>query len=122
MKLAADEFMALAELAAPNGIGHAYKVVSQPKDAVEFVNSVRECVVGEGARLTLHKLQHEVNGLLVEPDSVRDLAAALRRLIDEPTLLAGLAAHPMPVKTIEQDAAEWAGVYADVLASTAVMA
>ena len=27
-----------------------------------FVNSVRECVVGEGARLTLHKLQHEVNG------------------------------------------------------------
>ncbi|MGE3473152.1 MAG: glycosyltransferase family 4 protein [Vicinamibacterales bacterium] len=67
-------------------------------------------------------VQHEVNGLLVEPDSVRDLAAALRRLIDEPTLLAGLAAHPMPVKTIEQDAAEWAGVYADVLASTAVMA
>ena len=26
-----------------------------------FVNSVRECVVGEGARLTVHKLQHEVN-------------------------------------------------------------
>jgi Fe-S cluster assembly protein SufD len=27
-----------------------------------LVNSVRECVVGEGARLTIHKLQHEVNG------------------------------------------------------------
>lgn len=27
-----------------------------------FVNSVRECVVREGARLTIHKLQHEVNG------------------------------------------------------------
>ncbi|MBK8228605.1 MAG: Fe-S cluster assembly protein SufD [Flavobacteriales bacterium] len=27
-----------------------------------FVNSVRECVVGEGARLTIHRLQHEVNG------------------------------------------------------------
>ena len=27
-----------------------------------FVNSVRECVVGEGARLTIHKLQHEVTG------------------------------------------------------------
>lgn len=27
-----------------------------------LVNSVRECVVGEGARLTVHKLQHEVNG------------------------------------------------------------
>jgi len=27
-----------------------------------FVNSVRECVVGEDARLTIHKLQHEVNG------------------------------------------------------------
>ncbi|MBK7945168.1 MAG: hypothetical protein IPJ85_07640 [Flavobacteriales bacterium] len=27
-----------------------------------FVNSVRECVVGEGARLMIHKLRHEVNG------------------------------------------------------------
>ncbi|HRF80331.1 MAG TPA: Fe-S cluster assembly protein SufD [Flavobacteriales bacterium] len=27
-----------------------------------LVNSVRECAVGEGARLTIHKLQHEVNG------------------------------------------------------------
>ena len=27
-----------------------------------FVNSVRECVVGEGARLSIHKLQHESNG------------------------------------------------------------
>ncbi|HMQ76907.1 MAG TPA: Fe-S cluster assembly protein SufD [Flavobacteriales bacterium] len=27
-----------------------------------LVNSVRECVVGEGARLTIHKLQHESNG------------------------------------------------------------
>jgi Fe-S cluster assembly protein SufD len=27
-----------------------------------FINSVRECVVGEGARLTIHKLQHEVTG------------------------------------------------------------
>jgi Fe-S cluster assembly protein SufD len=27
-----------------------------------FINSVRECVVGEGARLTIHKLQNEVNG------------------------------------------------------------
>ncbi|HRH68282.1 MAG TPA: Fe-S cluster assembly protein SufD [Flavobacteriales bacterium] len=32
-------------------------------DAPEaFVNTVRECLVGEGARLTIHKLQHEVNG------------------------------------------------------------
>ncbi|MCB9165130.1 MAG: Fe-S cluster assembly protein SufD [Flavobacteriales bacterium] len=27
-----------------------------------FVNSVSECVVGEGAHLTIHKLQHESNG------------------------------------------------------------
>ncbi|MCB9201176.1 MAG: Fe-S cluster assembly protein SufD [Flavobacteriales bacterium] len=27
-----------------------------------FVNSVRECVVGESARLTIHRLQHESNG------------------------------------------------------------
>ncbi|MCC6541436.1 MAG: Fe-S cluster assembly protein SufD [Flavobacteriales bacterium] len=32
-------------------------------DAPEsLVNSVRECVVGDGARLSIHKLQHEVNG------------------------------------------------------------
>ncbi|MFN8351104.1 MAG: Fe-S cluster assembly protein SufD [Flavobacteriales bacterium] len=32
------------------------------ESTASFVNSVRECMVGEGARLTIHKLQHEVNG------------------------------------------------------------
>jgi len=32
------------------------------ESTASFVNSVRESVVGEGARLTVHKLQHEVNG------------------------------------------------------------
>lgn len=32
------------------------------ESTASFVNSVRECVVGESARLTIHKLQHEVNG------------------------------------------------------------
>jgi len=32
------------------------------ESTASFVNSVRECVVGEGARLTIHKLQHESNG------------------------------------------------------------
>jgi Fe-S cluster assembly protein SufD len=31
------------------------------ESTASLVNSVRECVVGEGARLTIHKLQHEVN-------------------------------------------------------------
>ncbi|WKZ65726.1 MAG: Fe-S cluster assembly protein SufD [Flavobacteriales bacterium] len=41
--------------------------VAAPFDSAQgtpqsLVNSVRECVVSEGARLTIHKLQHEVNG------------------------------------------------------------
>lgn len=41
----------------------AYLDSARPDSVQEaFVNSVRECMVGEGARLTIHKLQHEVNG------------------------------------------------------------
>ncbi len=41
--------------------------VAAPFDSAQgtpqaLVNSVRECVVGDGARLTIHKVQHEVNG------------------------------------------------------------
>ena len=45
-------------------IEHIVGLDSARPDSVQeaFVNSVRECVVGEGARLTVHKLQHEVNG------------------------------------------------------------
>lgn len=57
---------------------------------------------------------HDVNGLLVAPGAAEALGAALRRLATEPGLLARLASHRTPVKTIADDAAEWEQRYASV--------
>jgi len=56
-----------------------------------------------------------VNGLLVDPGSAAALAAALRRVSEDPALLQRMSAHAPAVKTIEQDAAEWEARYAEVL-------
>ena len=42
IKLAADESMAIAEWMAPRGVGHAYKVLTDPQAAYEIVSNVRE--------------------------------------------------------------------------------
>ncbi len=55
------------------------------------------------------------NGLLYDADSPTDLAAALRRLLDDPTLLASFASNLPAVKSIVDDAAEWESVYESVL-------
>lgn len=59
-----DLFMLHEDAEAEVIIEHIAGLDSARPDSVQeaFVNSVRECVVGEGARLTVHKLQHEVNG------------------------------------------------------------
>jgi len=46
-----------------------------------------------------------VDGLHFVPGDDADLAAKMRRFLDEPDLLARLASDPPPVKTIEEDAA-----------------
>jgi len=46
------------------------------------------------------------NGLLFTPGDPDDLARVLRRCVEEPELLPGLAARIAPVRTIEADAAE----------------
>ena len=51
------------------------------------------------------------NGLLYDAFSAADLAARLQRLLDEPELLDRLRSGIPPVKTIEQDAAEWIESY-----------
>jgi glycosyltransferase involved in cell wall biosynthesis len=56
-----------------------------------------------------------VNGLLVEPGDVADLARALRRTIDEPELLARLRAGIPKVRTIENDVMAMRGVWRDFL-------
>ena len=56
-----------------------------------------------------------VNGLLYDPSSPAELADALRRLLDGPALLKQLAAAVPAVKSIEEDAGEFATVYAEVV-------
>jgi glycosyltransferase involved in cell wall biosynthesis len=59
---------------------------------------------------------HDRNGLLYEAFAPAELAAALARLIEEPGTVERLGrAHP-PVKTIAEDAREWAARYAEVRA------
>ncbi|HEV8238677.1 MAG TPA: glycosyltransferase [Thermoanaerobaculia bacterium] len=60
-------------------------------------------------------VQDGVSGLLYDAFSPAALAAALRRLLDEPGLRERLAAGVPPVKSIDEDAAEWQRVYAGLI-------
>jgi glycosyltransferase involved in cell wall biosynthesis len=53
------------------------------------------------------------SGLLCEAGDAAALAAALRRLMEEPGLLERLAAARPPVKPIERDVREWDAAYQD---------
>jgi GT2 family glycosyltransferase/glycosyltransferase involved in cell wall biosynthesis len=59
-------------------------------------------------------IAHERNGLLFEPGSPESLAAAIRRLIDEPDLLARLRVGITPPLSIHRDAESLRHLYADV--------
>ncbi len=60
---------------------------------------------------------HEENGLLFPMGDVAALATILRRLVDEPSLLARLREHARPPKTIKQYGAELWAVYEELLAA-----
>lgn len=60
-------------------------------------------------------VEDRVGGLLYEPTSADDLAAVLRRLLEEPGLLDRLAARLPGVKGIDEDAAEWEARYRRVV-------
>lgn len=51
------------------------------------------------------------NGLLVTPGSVEELAAALRRLIQDPALRARLSASPSPMRTADEYARDMEAVF-----------
>jgi glycosyltransferase involved in cell wall biosynthesis len=72
-------------------------------------------VVGSRLGGTADLVRDGVNGLLYEADSPDSLAAALRRLLDDPKLPGRLAAAHPPVKTMAEDAAEWEAVYREVV-------
>jgi Fe-S cluster assembly protein SufD len=77
-----------------------------------LVNSVRECVVGEGARLTIHKLQHEVHGPAnISFEGVR-VAAKGHFSISTTTLDGALVRNEVKVSLAGPEAhAELNGVY-----------
>ena len=60
-------------------------------------------------------IEDNVSGLLFETGSAEDLARRLRELIEHPDRVPALAAGAPPVKTIEQDCAEWEDAYAEVI-------
>jgi len=64
-------------------------------------------VVGSRLGGTADLVVHGTSGLLYEAFSAADLAAALRRLIEEPGLRDRLAAGAPAVKSIDQDACDW---------------
>lgn len=68
-------------------------------------------VIGSRTGGTVDLVADGVNGLLYDAFSAEALAECLRRLLDEPDLLERLAAARTPVKTIDQDAAEWEARY-----------
>lgn len=58
------------------------------------------------------------NGLLFDPGSAAGLAAALRRVIEQPEILQEFAGRLPPVKSIADDCLEWEARYAEVLDET----
>jgi glycosyltransferase involved in cell wall biosynthesis len=56
-------------------------------------------------------VQHNINGLLFERGNVADLAAQLRRMIEEPGLLDQLRAGIQPVKTVATETTELETIY-----------
>jgi glycosyltransferase involved in cell wall biosynthesis len=63
-------------------------------------------------------LTHEENGLLVPPGDPAALAAAVRRLLDEPGLRARLQAGIRPWKRVPEHAQEMLALYNEVVAQT----
>jgi glycosyltransferase involved in cell wall biosynthesis len=63
-------------------------------------------------------IEEGVNGLLFEPDSAADLRRQLRRLIADPTLLERLRHGARPVRSVDDEVLELAGVYRTVAAAT----
>lgn len=58
---------------------------------------------------------HEKNGLLFEVGNVTDLAAQLRRVIEEPALLDKLREGIEPVKTVDQEVDELEQIYQSLI-------
>jgi glycosyltransferase involved in cell wall biosynthesis len=66
-------------------------------------------------------IEHGRNGLLYDPRSAADLAAALETLIRDRSLVAALASQAPPVKSIADDARDWRSIYAALVSPAAAV-
>jgi glycosyltransferase involved in cell wall biosynthesis len=72
-------------------------------------------VVASGHGGLAEEIEDGVNGLLFRPGDAADLAAKLRRLVDEPELRGRLAAHRQRVASIDESAARHLTIYESLL-------
>jgi glycosyltransferase involved in cell wall biosynthesis len=73
-------------------------------------------VVASGHGAMAEAIEHGVNGLLFRPGDAAELAAHLRRLLDDPALRRRLAARPPDVASIEENATRHERLYDALLA------
>jgi len=69
-------------------------------------------VVASGHGAMAEAIEHGVNGLLFRPGDADDLAAQLRRLMDDPALWERLATHPQRVASVADSTARHLALYA----------
>lgn len=71
-------------------------------------------VVGSDLGGVAELVEHEVNGLRFQTDSVTDLAQQLQRLLDEPDLLGRLRSQPLPFRSFSDELAQLEAVYGEL--------
>lgn len=79
-------------LVLPNTRTHTSERYTSPLKLFEYLAAGRPVVASDLAALR-EVLRHEENALLVEPDSPPALAAAIRRVMGDPTLASGLSSR-----------------------------
>ncbi len=96
-------------LVVPSLVYEAYPLVVREAQAYGLPVVVSDIGgAGEG-------VQHDVDGLRFRAGDVRELARQLRRLLDEPALLAGLRANVRPPLGVEPHAEQLLTLYQDLL-------
>lgn len=73
-------------------------------------------VIGTNLGGIAELVQHGRNGLLFAPDDAADLAAQMRRLLEEPDLLEALRQHPIPFRGFQDEIDQIEGLYRQLAA------
>ncbi|KPL87259.1 hypothetical protein SE16_12215 [Ardenticatena maritima] len=74
-------------------------------------------VIASNLGVLAERVDHEVNGLLVEPGNIEAWREAMQRVVDDPTLLVRLREGIPSLKTIDEHAEEIIQVYTRLVSS-----